>query len=281
MNKLKAAYSGVPGSYAEEAALGFFGGEAELVTASSFGDACAKLAAGEADRAVLPLENSSTGAISAVYDLLAEYGFWIVGEQYVRVNHCLMALPGTRLADIEEVVSHEQGLSQSAEFLAQYPGWRKRPVYNTAAAAKMAAESGGHAMAAIASRRAAECYGLEILVPRTNFKEENFTRFVVVSREPRFEPGSNKLSVLFTLPHKVGSLRQVLQVFEDYGMNLVKIESRPMADKNWEYLFFVDFITEKEQRELDSLMKALAECTQTFRFFGYYSHKEQEGDSGE
>ena len=157
---LTAVYCGVPGSYAEEAAILYFGDGAQLITASSFQNAFDRLRDGEADRAVVPIENSSTGAIAAVYDLLGRYGFHIVGEQYVRVRHCLLAKKEAELSDIREVVSHEQGISQSLEFLGQHPEWLRRPVYNTAAAAKMAAESEGLRLAAIASRRAAECYGL-------------------------------------------------------------------------------------------------------------------------
>lgn len=266
-------YSGIPGSYAEEAALSFFPAGTSLLTASSFGDACKKLADGEADRAVLPVENSTTGAIAAVYDLLSRYGFYIVGEQYVRIQHCLLALSGTKLSDIREVVSHEQGISQSAEFLANYPDWIRRPVYNTAAAAEMVAKSGSHQSAAIASRRAAEYYGLDILAADINQKEENYTRFVVVSREPDFPPHSQKISLLFTLPHTVGSLCKVLRLFEEAGMNLVKIESRPMADRNWEYLFFLDFVTNRPD-SASSLFERVRECTQTFRFLGRYPHKD-------
>ena len=153
---LTAVYCGVPGSYAEEAAILYFGEGAQLITASSFQNAFDRLRDGEADRAVVPIENSSTGAIAAVYDLLGRYGFHIVGEQYVRVRHCLLAKKEAELSDIREVVSHEQGISQSLEFLGQHPEWLRRPVYNTAAAAKMAAESEGLRLAAIASRRAAE-----------------------------------------------------------------------------------------------------------------------------
>ncbi len=132
-----AVYCGVPGSYAEEAALCYFG-------------EAARLRDGEADRAVLPIENSSTGAITAVYDLLGQYGFFIAGEQYVRVNHCLLARKGAGLSDIREVISHEQGLSQCMEFLSAHPEWSSRPVYNTAAAAKMVSECPDFHLAACA-----------------------------------------------------------------------------------------------------------------------------------
>lgn len=275
---LTAVYCGVPGSYAEEASLLYFGEDAALVTASSFQNAFDRLRDGEADRAVLPIENSSTGAISAVYDLLGQYGFSIVGEQYVRVNHCLLARPGASLGDIREVISHEQGLSQSMEFLDGHPEWSCRPVYNTAAAAKMTAECPDFHLAAIASRRAAQCYGLQVLVERTNFKSENFTRFVVVAREEAYEPDSDKVSVAFTLPHVVGSLCGVLEVLGRGRMNLVKIESRPIADRNWEYLFFVDFVTGKPLAELAGLFEEMGRHTQTLRILGCYRHRPAGGE---
>ncbi len=270
---ITAVYCGVPGSYAEEAALCYFGENASLLQASSFGNAFERLRDREADRAVLPIENSSTGAISAVYDLLGRYGFYIVGEQYVRVNHCLLARPGGTMTDIREVISHEQGLSQSAEFLAKHPEWVCRPVYNTAAAAKMVSECPDFHLAAIASRRAAQCYGLEVLAEGVNFKNENYTRFVVISREPDYLPDSDKVSLAFTLPHVVGSLCGVLEVLSRRGMNLVKIESRPIADRNWEYLFFADFITGSPHTELEPLFRELKEHTQTLQVLGCYRHR--------
>ena len=267
---LKAVYSGVPGSYAEEAALDYFGKEAGLLMASSFEDAAQKLFRQEADRAVLPIENSTTGAIAAVYDLLERYGLYIVGEQYVRVRHCLMVLPGTRLSDIREVVSHEQGISQSEDFLLQHPDWLRRPVYNTAAAAEMVAKSGRNQLAAIASVRAAEHYGLEILAHDINRKAENYTRFIIAAREPLPSRDGGKISIHFTLPHVVGSLCRLLQVFEERRMNLVKIESRPMADRNWEYRFFLDFLAEELPESWDGLFKEVQEHTGSFRFLGCY-----------
>lgn len=276
---LTAVYCGVPGSYAEEAAILYFGEGAQLITASSFQNAFDRLRDGEADRAVVPIENSSTGAIAAVYDLLGRYGFHIVGEQYVRVRHCLLAKKEAELSDIREVVSHEQGISQSLEFLGQHPEWLRRPVYNTAAAAKMAAESEGLRLAAIASRRAAECYGLKILAVDINSKSQNYTRFVIVSRDPDYEEGSGKVSIAFNLPHVVGSLCGVLEVLGKHGMNLMKIESRPIADRNWEYLFFVDFLTDGGLKGLPELFRELGEHTQTLQILGCYRHRPAEEES--
>lgn len=275
---LKAAYSGVPGSYAEEAAIRYFdtletvGGDpaVQLVTASSFADAFEAVKDGRADQAVLPIENSSTGSISAVYDLIAQYGFSIVGEQSIQVDQCLMAKPGTQLDEITQVYSHEQGISQSRDFLEGYPHWRLTPVYNTAAAAKMVSESPLPGQAAIASSRAAELYGLEILVAKTNFKEQNQTRFVVLAPEPHHSSKNDKVSLMFTLPHVSGSLYQILGIFAREKLNLLKIESRPMANRNWEYLFFLDFSADTIDARLERILDEVSAKAQTLRVLGYY-----------
>lgn len=276
---LAVAYSGVPGSYAEEAALGFFGREADLRQAPSFEGACRMLQQGEVQRAVLPIENSSTGAISAVYDLLIRYGLYLVGEQYVRVQHCLLAKPGTRLEEIREVYSHEQGLGQSKEFLARHPQWRTEALYNTAAAAKLVSESPGREKAAIASRRAGELYGLEVLAERTNFKENNYTRFVVASVQPEWPGDSDKVSLAFTLPHTSGSLYEVLGLFARRRLNLMKIESRPVPQRNWEYFFFLDFATDRVDDSLQQALDEVAGLTRSMRLLGCYRAADTEEES--
>ncbi len=273
---MKAAYSGVPGSYAEEAAIRYYKGSAELVTASSFEDALKAVAEGRADEAVLPIENSSTGSISAVYDLIAEYGFYITGELSIEVNQCLMAKPGTSLSDIRQVFSHEQGIAQSRKFLAGHPDWKTTAVYNTAAAAKMVSESDDRTLAAIASSRAAELYGLDILVSETNYKDINCTRFVVLAKRPRHSPENNKISLMFRLPNVSGSLYEILAIFARENLNLLKIESRPMANRNWEYLFFLDFTADTIDTRLEKIIIELADHTQGLRILGYYRKMEEE-----
>lgn len=278
---LKAAYSGVPGSYAEEAALRYFDAEVSagrldeygLVQADSFADALDAVQDGRADRAVLPIENSSTGSISAVYDLIAGRGFSIIGEQPIAVNQCLMAKPGTTLADIEGVYSHEQGISQSREFLSAYPHWQLIPVYNTAAAAKMVSESLDKGKAAIASRRAAELYGLKILADGINFKGQNQTRFVILAKEACHTARNNKVSLMFSLPHVSGSLYRILGIFARERLNLLKIESRPLSDCNWEYLFFLDFTADTIDERLERFLGEVEAETQSLRVLGYYENR--------
>jgi chorismate mutase/prephenate dehydratase len=276
--KLKVAYSGVPGCFAEEAAIRYFGGQSasgkwqdvcELVPTGSFAAAFQAVADGKADRAVLPIENSSTGSIIANYDLITQYGFYIVGEQSVEVSQCLMAKPGTTTETITEVFSHQQGLSQSREYLSRYP-WKQTEVYNTAYAAQMVAESERTDIAAIAAARAAELYGLEILQEKTNFKDINQTRFVILAPEVHHSPDNNKVSLMVTLPHTPGSLCRLLSIFAREQINLLKIESRPVAHKNWEYLFFIDFSADTIDARIREILQEISDFAQTLRVLGYY-----------
>jgi chorismate mutase/prephenate dehydratase len=276
--KLKVAYSGVPGCFAEEAAIRYFGGQSasgkwqdvcELVPTGSFAAAFQAVADGKADRAVLPIENSSTGSIIANYDLITQYGFYIVGEHSVEVSQCLMAKPGTTTETITEVFSHQQGLSQSREYLSRYP-WKQTEVYNTAYAAQMVAESERTDIAAIAAARAAELYGLEILQEKTNFKDINQTRFVILAPEVHHSPDNNKVSLMVTLPHTPGSLCRLLSIFAREQINLLKIESRPVAHKNWEYLFFIDFSADTIDARIREILQEISDFAQTLRVLGYY-----------
>ena len=177
----RVVYQGEPGCYSEEAAVGFFGPEVSSRGLAWFPDVFAALERGEADYAVLPVENSSTGSIRQVYDLLAQYNYYVVGECQVKVEHCLMALPGVALEDIHTVYSHEQGLMQCERYLDAHRGWRRVPTLDTAGSAKQVAESGDRTAAAICSRRAAQIYGLHILAEGVSYNAMNHTRFVVVS----------------------------------------------------------------------------------------------------
>lgn len=281
--KTRAAYSGVPGCFAEEAAAGYFsrlspsGDWADvcgMVPCGSFRAAMQAVAEGKADCAVLPVENSSTGSVLANYDLLNEYGFFIVGEYTLGVRQCLMAPAGVGFSDITEVFSHEQGLSQSREFLSRYP-WKQTAVYNTAYAAQLVAGSGRKDAAAIGSRRAAEIYGLTVLSPRVNFKDLNETRFVILAPRVRHSPDNNKVSLMVTLPHVPGSLCRLLSVFSREGINLLKIESRPVPQKNWEYLFFIDFSAETIDARIREILQEVADLSQTVRVLGYYRRFER------
>ena len=218
---------------------------------------------------MLPIENSSTGSISQVYDLLAKYGAYIVGEQTVKVDHCLAAPAGTTLDAITAVYSHEQGLLQCADFL-KGRDWARVPRLNTAESAQFVSQSGDPHKAAICSPHAARLYGLEILAQHINANDHNYTRFVIVSPVPEHRPGSDKVSALFTLPHRTGSLHQLMTIFAVNGLNLMKLESRPIVGRSWEYLFFADFAADLTAPGMDGVLLELTQTAEGFRVLGNY-----------
>lgn len=266
----RVVYQGEPGAYSEEAAVGFFGPEVESVGLPWFGDVFAALDRREADYAMLPIENSSTGSIRQVYDLLGQYQYYVVGEWQVKVDHCLMALPGVGLDDIKTVYSHEQGLMQSEKFLDEHRDWRRIPTLDTAGSAKQVAETGDRTAAAICSRRAAEIYGLRILKEGVNHNDWNYTRFVVVSPKMELREGRNKISAIFRLPHQSGSLHEILTIFAVQGLNLMKLESRPIPGRSWEYLFFLEFTGDLSAPGMEGVLHELSQLSAEFRLLGNF-----------
>lgn len=263
-------YQGEQGAYTEEAAVRFFGEGVQRDRVNTWEEIFLALKQGRADYGVLPIENNSTGSINQVYDLLARYGAHIVGEQTVRVEHCLMAPKGASLNTITDVYSHEQGLFQCAEYLKIHPEWERHTMLNTAMAAKSVAQSGDVTKAAIGSRRAAALYDLEVLEEAVNFNAENYTRFVVVSPVMELREGADKISALFTLPHKSGTLHRIMSVFAVAGLNMMKLESRPVVGKSWEYLFFVDFSGNLDHPGMDGVIRELTQTASGFRVLGNY-----------
>ncbi|MDD3165757.1 MAG: prephenate dehydratase domain-containing protein, partial [Oscillospiraceae bacterium] len=219
---------------------------------------------------VLPLENSSTGAISEVYDLLGKYGCYIVGEQTVHVEHALLGTQDATLDTICQVHSHEQGFFQCREFLKAYPQWEHVQQLNTAISAKLVASAADPTMAAIASARNAQLYGLKVLAEKINTNTNNYTRFIVVAAKPQLGAACNKISVVFTIPNVEGSLYRALSVFASSNLNLVKLESRPIPEKNWEYRFFADFTGNLLSPQLPDVVRQLISETLSFRILGNY-----------
>ena len=262
-------YQGEPGAYADEAAALFFGEDIPRDKVRTWEEIFVALKEGRADYGVVPIENSSTGSINHTYDLLARYGACIVGEQTVKVDHCLMAPKGATLNSITDVYSHEQGLSQCEDYLKSH-GWERHVMLNTAAAAKFVAQSGDISHAAIGSKRAAALYGLEVLAENINFNDSNYTRFVVVSPVMELREGADKISALFTLPHKSGTLHRIMAVFAVAGLNMMKLESRPVVGRNWEYLFFVDFSGDLQEEGMDGIIRELTQTASGFRVLGNY-----------
>ena len=266
----RVVYQGVPGAYSEPAALNFFGPGTDTAGLEQFEDCFLALREGRVDYAVLPIENSTTGAIRQIYDLLTQYECYIVGETTVRIEHCLMAPKGATLDTITHVYSHEQGLFQCERYLNAHPNWKQVPQADTAGSAQMVADSGDITKAAICSARAAELYGLEILAHAINHNSHNTTRFVVVSPRLELRPGADKISTLFVLPHEAGSLHEVLTVFAVHGLNMVKLESRPMPGRSWEYMFFLEFTGEPGSPTVTDALHELAQTTGEFRVLGWF-----------
>ena len=273
----RVVYQGVAGAYSEMAALTFFGKEARCQGLARFEDVFEAVHRGEADYAVLPIENSSTGAIRQVYELLTQYQHYIVGEDTVRVEHCLMAPRGASLDTITQIYSHEQGLFQSDRFLSRHPEWEQIPFGDTAGSAQYVAQTGDITKAAIGSARAAELYGLDILYRGTNHNSGNTTRLVVTSPVMELRPGADKIAVLLSVPHQVGSLQRILTVFLLHGLNLMKIESRPMPDKRWEYLFFMEFSGSLTGPGMEEALEELSRSTSYLRVLGNFKNSLTEG----
>ena len=263
-------YQGEPGAYSEMACLDFFGSDCECEGLETFEDVFRAVDEGRADYAMLPIENSSTGGIRQVYELLGEYDHHVVGETTVKVEHCLMAPPGASLDTITHVYSHEQGLFQSDRFLKQYPHWKQVALNDTAGSGKYVGECGDITKAAICSSRAAELYGLDILVRGVNHNGNNTTRFMVVCPKMELREGANKISAVISLPHEVGSLHEVLTLFAIHNLSLTKLESRPIPGRRWEYMFFVEFSGSLTDPEVDAAMLELSQVCAQLRILGNF-----------
>ena len=266
----RVVFQGVPGAYSEQACINFFGADVAAEGLEQFEDCFRALKDGSADYAVVPIENSSTGAIRQIYDLLTQYDCSIVGETTVKVEHCLMAPKGASLGTITHVYSHEQGLFQCEQYLNTHPDWNRVPQADTAGSAQMVAQSGDITKAAICSARAAELYGLEILAHAINHNTHNTTRFVVVSPNLELREGADKISTLFVLPHEAGSLHEILTIFAVRGLNMVKLESRPVPEHSWEYMFFLEFNGHLDEDVTADVLHELAQTTGDFRVLGNF-----------
>ena len=264
------AYQGVPGAYSEQAAADFFGSGAEITGLPRFEDVFLAIREGRADYGVVPIENNSTGGIRQIYDLLARYEFYLVGETAVRVEHCLCAPEGADLDTITHVYSHEQGLFQSEQFLNRHPGWIRVPYLDTAGSARYVAETGDITKAAVCSERAAELYGLKILARQVNYSSVNTTRFVVVSPQLELREGADKISTLLTTPHESGCLHEILGIFAVNGLNLVKLESRPIPEKSWEYMFFIEFTGNLGDPGMEGVLREICQTAAEFRLLGNF-----------
>lgn len=267
---VRIVYQGEEGANSQSAMKAYFGEAAKGVPVETWRDAMEIIAAHEADYAVLPIENSSAGIVTENYDLLVEYDNVIVGEQIIKIDHCLLGLPEARLSDIERIYSHPQALMQCSHYLEEHREWEKHSVKNTAVAAKKIMEDGRIDQAAIASRNNADIYGLKVLKEEFQNNVNNSTRFVIVAGKKLFAKDAKKISICFEIPHESGSLYHTLSHFIYNNLNMNKIESRPIQKRNWEYRFFVDFEGNLNDSAVQNALRGLAEETIKFRILGNY-----------
>lgn len=263
-------FQGAAGANSESALINIFGEDCKRKNAMTFAEVLDMVENGEADYGILPMENTFTGSITDVYDLLSERDLYIIAETDIPIEHCLIGMPDAELSDIKTVYSHEQAYLQSREFFSKMQDIDFKPHFNTALSAKVIAGCGDKSKAAIASRRAAKIYGLKVLAENISQSGSNATRFAAVAKKGVITEESSKISIHFTLPNESGSLDRILAVFARNGLNMVKIESRPSRDKNFDYWFFIDFegclLDDNTKRALEQV----AEQAEGFRLLGNY-----------
>lgn len=265
---VKVGYQGIKGANGHEAALRLFP-DAEAVGCKTFSDVFEAVDRGEVTYGVLPVENSTAGSVSAVYDLILEHRFYIVGALDLAIDYCLAGLDRSEMSDIETVWSHPQSLSQCAGYIAEH-GFSSLPCANTAIAARDAANEKRLNVAAICSYKAAEEYGLKVLDNHLQDDKGNTTRFIVIAKRLCIPENANKISLCFSLPHVTGSLYSLLCRFNSLGLNLTKIESRPRKGCEFEYLFYLDFSGSVHSENVVDLLSQLSEEMPEFSFLGNY-----------
>ena len=266
--RAKVACQGVEGAYSLKAAGKLFACP-DVSFYKTFEDVFAAIEQGECRYGVLPIENSTAGSVTQIYDLMSAHRFYIVRAMRLKVDHCLLAKPGTRLSDVREVVSHQQALSQCAGYLAGMPGVKTTAHPNTAKAAEFV-KSAGEGYAAIAGKDCAAIYGLQVLAEAIQDNGNNYTRFICISKEPEIYPGADKTSILLTIPHKPGSLSRMLTQINAMNINLTKLESRPIPGQDFEFLFYFDLESPVESPALLRFLGELESSSEHFRYLGTY-----------
>lgn len=266
-------YQGVEGAYSHAASLKFFGEKADVYHVASFEDAMREVQEDRADFAVLPIENSSAGAVVDMYDLLTRYQNHIVAETFLPANHALLARPEAELSDIRTVFSHPQALMQCSSFLNGQKEWKQISFANTALAAKKVMEDGDRTQAAVASEIAGKLYGLKVLKPSIQNNQGNTTRFIILAKAAAYRGDAGKISICFELPHHSGTLYNILGNFIFNQVNMMMIQSRPIPGRNWEYRFFVDIEGNLEDAAVKNALKGIAEEALNMRILGNYFTK--------
>ena len=267
---VRVVFQGVEGAYSHAAVRMYFGEDADAYHVEKFEDTIRELERGQADYAVLPIENSTAGFVITNYDLLSRYDNYIVGEIYVPVDHVLLGVPGASVSDVKTVYSHNQALMQCSEYLNSHRDWNQVSMLNTAAAAKKVMEEQDKTQAAVASRTAGELYGLAELKTSISNERGNTTRFLVLSREPVYEKRASRVTITFEVPHVSGSLYRILGNFIFNGVNMRMIESRPIPDKPFEYRFFVDIEGNLGEAPVHNALAGIRAEASSMRILGNY-----------
>lgn len=266
----KVAFFGEKGTYTEQAMLEYFKTEVNAIPMGSFGEIMQVIKEGKADYGVLPIENSSTGAITDIFDLLAEYDNFIIGEHLVKIEHYLWGLPGAELSDIKRIYSHKQVLLQCSQFLKSHQGIEAIEYGSTAGCARMISEQNDITQAAIASKQAGVNLGLKPLRSCIHNEQNNTTRFIIITNKKIFVKGAERTSICFALPHKSGSLYHALSHFIYNNVNMTKIESRPIADKVFAYRFFVDIEGSPDEPAVKNALHCIREEAIDMKILGCY-----------
>ena len=272
-NKAKVACQGVAGAYSGIAADRMFE-LADITYFRNFDGVFQAVEKGFCKYGVLPIENSSAGSVNQVYDLMKAHKFYIVKSLRVSINHNLVVNKDSDIKDIKEIYSHEQALIQCKKYLEKFPFAKITACANTAVAAKMLAESGRKDVAALCSRECAQIYGLKLLETNVQDSDNNYTRFILIAKDMEFYSDANKISIMTTLPQNApGSLNKLLAKFSNLGINLTKLESRPIVGSSFEFMFYFDFECNVKDKGVQNLLIELADSTEQFVFLGAYSEK--------
>ena len=270
-NRAVVACQGVEGAYSQHACDKMFA-YPSIMYFHGFEDVFKAVDSGLCRYGILPVENSSAGSVNQVYDLMSKYSFFITHSLKLCIEHKLLANSGTSISSIKEIYSHEQALNQCSAFISQL-GVKTHICKNTAEAAKIVAESGRTDIAAIGAKECAELYGLKILSGNVQNTQNNYTRFICISKELEIYPGAEKTSIMLTIPHTPGSLYNMIARFAALGLNLTKLESRPISGSNFEFMFYFDIDASVYSPELREIIADLENSCETFTYLGSYTEE--------
>lgn len=263
------ACQGIEGAYSQIATDKLFS-NANIMYFKTFDGVFQAVESGLCEYGMLPIENSSYGSVTQVYDLMADHKFYIIRDYKLKINHQLLVKPGTKLEDIKEIYSHNQAIGQCSQFLKEHSNIKVNIVQNTAVAARMVADSDRNDIAAISSSDCRELYGLDSIPVKIQNTDHNYTRFICITKDLRIYPGASKTSIMLALGHKPGSLADTLAKFSSLELNLTKIESRPIAGSDFEFMFYLDFEASAYSDEVVKLLCQLDSEPGEFAYLGTY-----------